>query len=146
MAISRASGLRLSSSFAAGSTGSDSVIEDIMQHDQAPAGPTPRGRRRQRNTAARPAVLLGSRRVIEWTRHHRRTDGSPRREPDMSRPMKYGIAGVIVGLILLIWAPWAALGVIAAAIIIPAIAYAMLDPSQRRRVRRGGGRRSIGSL
>ena len=50
--------------------------------------------------------------------------------------MKYGIAGVIVGLILLIWAPWAALGVIAAAIIIPAIAYAMLDPSQRRRVRR----------
>ena len=54
----------------------------------------------------------------------------------MSRPMKYGIAGVIVGLILLIWAPWAALGVIAAAIIIPAIAYAMLDPSQRRRVRR----------
>jgi hypothetical protein len=64
----------------------------------------------------------------------------------MSRPMKYGIAGVIVGLILLIWAPaWAALTVIAAAIIIPAIAYAMLDPSQRRRVRRGGGRRSIGS-
>ena len=63
----------------------------------------------------------------------------------MSRPMKYGIAGVIVGLILLIWAPWAALAVIAAAIIIPAIAYAMLDPSQRRRVRRGGGRRSIGS-
>ena len=63
----------------------------------------------------------------------------------MSRPMKYGIAGVIVGLILLIWAPWAALGVIAAAIIIPAIAYAMLDPSQRRRVRQSRGRRSIGS-
>jgi hypothetical protein len=63
----------------------------------------------------------------------------------MSRPMKYGIAGVIVGLILLIWAPWAALAVIAAAIIIPAIAYAMLDPSQRRRVRQSRGRRSIGS-
>jgi hypothetical protein len=59
--------------------------------------------------------------------------------------MKYGIAGVIVGLILLIWAPWAALAVIAAAIIIPAIAYAMLDPSQRRRVRQSRGRRSIGS-
>ncbi len=63
----------------------------------------------------------------------------------MSRPMKYGIAGVIVGLILLIWAPWVALGVIAAAIIIPAVAYAMLDPSQRRRVRQSRGRRSIGS-
>lgn len=63
----------------------------------------------------------------------------------MSRPMKYGIAGVIVGLILLIWAPWVALGVIAAAIIIPAVAYAMLDPSQRRRVRRASSRRSIGS-
>ena len=64
----------------------------------------------------------------------------------MSRPMKYGIAGVIVGLILLIWLPaYVALGVIAAAIIIPAIAYAMLDPSQRRRVRQSRGRRSIGS-
>jgi hypothetical protein len=63
----------------------------------------------------------------------------------MSRPMKYGIAGVIIGLILLIWAPWVALGVIAAAIIIPAVAYAMLDPSQRRRVRQGRGRKSLGS-
>ena len=62
----------------------------------------------------------------------------------MSRPMKYGIAGVIIGLILLIWAPWVALGVIAAAIIIPAVAYAMLDPSQRRKVRQGRGRKSLG--
>ncbi len=62
----------------------------------------------------------------------------------MSRPMKYGIAGVIIGLILLIWAPWVALGVIAAAIIIPAVAYAMLDPSQRRRLRQNR-RRSLGS-
>jgi hypothetical protein len=63
----------------------------------------------------------------------------------MSRPMKYGIAGVIIGLILLIWAPWVALGVIAAAIIIPAVAYAMLDPSQRRRLRQARGRKSLGS-
>jgi hypothetical protein len=63
----------------------------------------------------------------------------------MSRPMKYGIAGVIIGLILLIWAPWVALGVIAAAIIIPAVAYAMLDPSQRRRLRKNRSRRSLGS-
>ena len=63
----------------------------------------------------------------------------------MSRPMKYGIAGVIIGLILLIWAPWVALGVIAAAIIIPAVGYAMLDPSQRRRLRQARGRKSLGS-
>jgi hypothetical protein len=62
----------------------------------------------------------------------------------MSRPMKYGIAGVVIGLILLIWAPWLALGVIAAAIIIPAVAYAMLDPSQRRRLRQNR-RKSLGS-
>ena len=64
----------------------------------------------------------------------------------MSPHMKYGIAGVIVGLILLIFAPtWLALGVIVLAIAIPAIAYAMLDPSQRRRLRQSrGGRKQIG--
>jgi hypothetical protein len=64
----------------------------------------------------------------------------------MSPHMKYGIAGVIVGLILLIFAPtWLALGVIVLAIAIPAIAYAMLDPSQRRRLRRSrGGRKQLG--
>ena len=63
----------------------------------------------------------------------------------MSRPMKYGIAGVIIGLILLIWAPWVALGAIAAAIIIPAVAWAMLDPAQRRRLRQNRSRKSLGS-
>jgi ABC-type bacteriocin/lantibiotic exporter with double-glycine peptidase domain len=58
--------------------------------------------------------------------------------------MKFGIAGVIIGLILFIVSPWLALGVIAAAIIIPAVAYAMLDPSQRRRLR-NNRRRSLGS-
>ena len=64
----------------------------------------------------------------------------------MSPHMKYGIAGVIVGLILFIFAPaWVALGVIVLAIAIPAIAYAMLDPSQRRRLRQArGGRKQIG--
>jgi uncharacterized membrane protein YfcA len=59
--------------------------------------------------------------------------------------MKYGIAGVVIGLILLIWLPWVALGVIAAAIIIPVAAYAMLDPSQRRRIRQNRRRKSLGS-
>ena len=65
----------------------------------------------------------------------------------MSPHMKYGIAGVIVGLILLIFAPWwVAFGVIVLAIAIPAIAYAMLDPSQRRRLRQSrGGRKQLGS-
>jgi hypothetical protein len=63
----------------------------------------------------------------------------------MTPHMKYGIAGVVIGLILLIWAPWVALGVIAAAIIIPVVAYAMLDPSQRRRIKRARGRKSLGS-
>jgi len=59
--------------------------------------------------------------------------------------MKYGIAGVIIGLILFIVSPWLALGVIALAVIIPAVAYAMLDPSQRRRLRENRRRKSLGS-
>jgi hypothetical protein len=59
--------------------------------------------------------------------------------------MKYGIAGVVVGLILFIVSPWLALGVIAAAVLIPVIAYAMLDPAQRRRIKRVRSRRQIGS-
>jgi hypothetical protein len=63
----------------------------------------------------------------------------------MSPHMKYGIAGVIVGIILLFFAPtWLALGVIVLAIAIPAIAYAMLDPSQRQRLRRARGRKQLG--
>jgi Flp pilus assembly protein TadB len=51
--------------------------------------------------------------------------------------MKFGIAGAIVGIILLFWLPWwIGLVVIAAAIGIPVGAYLMLDPSQRRRLRR----------
>jgi hypothetical protein len=63
----------------------------------------------------------------------------------MAPHMKYGIVGVIVGIILLFFAPtWLALGVIVLAIAIPAIAYAMLDPSQRRRLRRARGRKQLG--
>lgn len=55
----------------------------------------------------------------------------------MTPHMKVGIAGVIVGLLLFIFTPWyVPLLIIALAIAIPAIAYAMLDPSQRRRLRR----------
>jgi hypothetical protein len=62
----------------------------------------------------------------------------------MTPHMKYGIAGVVVGVILLFWLPWVALGVIALAVIVPAVLYAMLDPSQRRRLRRARGRKQLG--
>jgi asparagine N-glycosylation enzyme membrane subunit Stt3 len=54
----------------------------------------------------------------------------------MTPHMRYGIIGVIIGLILFIWNPLAAVIVIAAAIAIPVIAYRMLTPEQRRRLRR----------
>jgi hypothetical protein len=51
--------------------------------------------------------------------------------------MKFGIAGAIVGLILLFVLPWwVGLVIIAAAIGIPLGGYLMLDPSQRRRIKR----------
>jgi hypothetical protein len=53
----------------------------------------------------------------------------------MTPHLKWGIAGVVVGLILFIISPWIALAVIAAAIAIPAAAWLMLDESQRRRYR-----------
>lgn len=62
----------------------------------------------------------------------------------MSPHMKIGIAGVVIGLILLIINPWLALGVIALAIAIPAVAYAMLDSNQRRRLRGIRSRRQLG--
>jgi Flp pilus assembly protein TadB len=72
-------------------------------------------------------------------------DPAEERESGMSPHLKYGIAGVIVGLILFAILPWwVPLLVIAAAIAIPAVLYAMLDPSQRRRLRRARGRKQIG--
>jgi hypothetical protein len=61
----------------------------------------------------------------------------------MSRHMMFGIGGVILGLILFIVSPWLALAVIVLAIAIPVIAWRMLDPSQRRRIR---GMRDRGQL
>ncbi|QKW10482.1 hypothetical protein HUT18_32770 [Streptomyces sp. NA04227] len=54
----------------------------------------------------------------------------------MSNRAKVAAGGALVGLILLIWLPWwAALLII---IGVPAAAYLMLDPGQRRRLRRVG--------
>jgi asparagine N-glycosylation enzyme membrane subunit Stt3 len=55
------------------------------------------------------------------------------------------IAGIIVGLIVLAWLPWYVTAlIIIAAIAIPAAAYRMLDPSQRRRLRNARRRRQLG--
>jgi hypothetical protein len=61
----------------------------------------------------------------------------------VSGGMKIAIGGIIIGLILLIINPWIGLVVIAAAIAIPVGVYLMLDPSQRRRLRRIQQRRQI---
>ena len=62
----------------------------------------------------------------------------------MSGRMKLAIGGIIIGLILLIINPWIGLVVIAAAIAIPVGAYLMLDPSQRRRLKRIQERKQLG--
>lgn len=63
----------------------------------------------------------------------------------MSGRMKLAIGGIIIGLILLWVLPWeiGAL-IIAAAIALPVGAYFMLDPSQRRRLKRIQERRQLG--
>jgi hypothetical protein len=54
----------------------------------------------------------------------------------MTPHMKWGIAGVIIGFILLFILPWeVALALIVLAIAIPTGAYLMLDPAQRRRLK-----------
>jgi len=49
--------------------------------------------------------------------------------------MKLAIAGIVIGLILLIINPWLGLAVIVLAIGIPTALYLALDPSQRRRLK-----------
>jgi hypothetical protein len=62
----------------------------------------------------------------------------------MSRPMMFGIGGVILGLILFIVSPWLALAVIVLAIAVPVIAWRALDPSQRRRIKNMRDRGQLG--
>jgi ABC-type bacteriocin/lantibiotic exporter with double-glycine peptidase domain len=62
----------------------------------------------------------------------------------VSGRMKLAIGGIIIGLILLFINPWIALVVIAAAIAVPVAGYFMLDPSQRRRLKRIQERKQLG--
>jgi len=62
----------------------------------------------------------------------------------MAPHMKWSIAGIVLGLILLIVFPWyVTAGIIVLAIGIPAAAYFMLDKSQRRRLQEMRRRRAI---
>jgi asparagine N-glycosylation enzyme membrane subunit Stt3 len=63
----------------------------------------------------------------------------------MTPHMRWGLIGVIIGLILLIWNPLAAVILIALAIAVPVILYRSLSPEQRRRLRRVRDRKQIGS-
>jgi uncharacterized membrane protein HdeD (DUF308 family) len=62
----------------------------------------------------------------------------------MTPHMRYGLIGIVIGLILL-WAVGPLVGgiIIGAAIAIPVVAYAMLSPAQRRRLRENRRRRQI---
>ena len=57
----------------------------------------------------------------------------------MTPGLKVGIAGIVLGLILLIvlpsWAIWAGIAIIAIAAAIPVAGYLALDKSQRRRIK-----------
>jgi hypothetical protein len=57
----------------------------------------------------------------------------------MTPGLKVGIAGIVLGLILLIvlpsWAIWAGIAIIAIAAAIPVAGYLALDKSQKRRLR-----------
>ena len=57
----------------------------------------------------------------------------------MTPGLKVGIAGIVLGLILLIilptWAIWAGIAIIVIAAAVPVAGYLALDKSQRRRVR-----------
>ena len=62
----------------------------------------------------------------------------------MTPHLRYGLIGVVIGLILFWINPVAAIVVIAAAVAIPVIAYRMLSPEQRRRIRQNRRRKQIG--
>jgi hypothetical protein len=62
----------------------------------------------------------------------------------MTHHLRYGLIGVAIGLILFIINPWLAIAVIALAIGVPIIAYRMLSPEQRRRLRRVRDRKQLG--
>jgi hypothetical protein len=63
----------------------------------------------------------------------------------MARLYRYGLIGIVIGLILVIIGhPLIGLALIAATVALPAVAYRMLSPEQRRRLRRARDRKQLG--
>ncbi|HEY2314647.1 MAG TPA: hypothetical protein VGH96_13610 [Streptosporangiaceae bacterium] len=63
----------------------------------------------------------------------------------MAPRYRYGLIGVVIGLILIIIGhPIIGLIVIGATVAIPVVAYRMLSPEQRRRLRRARDRKELG--
>jgi hypothetical protein len=62
----------------------------------------------------------------------------------MSRPLMFGIGGVILGLILFAVSWELAVAVLVLAIAVPVIAWRALDPSQRRRIKNMRDRGQLG--
>src|SRR5580704_16738668 len=141
MASSSANGLRDSSSFALSSTGRLSDM-GTLRGQRSPSstirratGYPARSDRRGWPGNSRPAAIVD-------TNGERR---SPEKESGMTPHMRYGLIGVVIGLILLwVVGPVVGIIVIAAALAIPVIAYRMLSPSQRRRLRENRRRKQIG--
>src|ERR1017187_1097647 len=160
MATSSASGLRDSSSLASASIGSDSdmAASRLIGHLSSWTGPRCLssgpgrcdGLVTGRICAAELRLLAGSYRndgrcgLVGSSGQSRTARSGRKKESGMSPHMKFGIAGVIIGLILFIVSPWLALGVIVASIAIPTAMYLMLDPSQRRRLRQSRSRKQLG--
>jgi len=63
----------------------------------------------------------------------------------MSRKWQLAIAGIVVGIILLIAgvSPWVPILIILAALAVPVVGYMMLDSNQRARIRRMRQRKQI---
>lgn len=63
----------------------------------------------------------------------------------MAPRYRYGLIGIVIGVLLMIIGhPLIGLAVVAATIAIPAVAYAMLSPEQRRRLRQNRQRKQLG--
>src|ERR1700689_4384296 len=140
MASSRANGLRESSSLALSSTGRFSDM-GTLRGQRSPSSTI----HRATGYPARPGRSRPDRELpARWDSSYWWEALLPRKESVMTPHMRYGLIGIVIGLILFIWSPLAAIVVIAAAIAIPVVAYRMLSPSQRQRLRENRRRKQIG--
>jgi hypothetical protein len=73
---------------------------------------------------------------MQWAGRPAGSHIPPTREAELSGPRKIAVGVAVVGVVLLFFQWWLGVLFIAAAVALPVGAYLMLDPSQRRRLRR----------